>query len=275
MLLWLVTTAALAVTVPAAWAQKTLVNEGGYAALAQSAAKDPNLQDAMAAELTAQVLTLAENHGVSGVREALVQSVATEYTRSPGFPADFAQANRVAHSWLFNDPATLPRDSQGRWQVNLAPMLAGTSFQDLLSKWKIEVPKTLTVSVAVNANVQPGRLHNVARFGPWVSIGVDVLTGIFALLTLAAARRRGKALASLGISALLVGAAGWAAPEIGRRYLDRTLDQTSGNIRTIAEVMVTHAEASLHQWLNLTLAAGGALVVFGVIVTMIGGLRKS
>ncbi len=28
--------------------------------------------------------------------------------------------------------------------------------------------------------------------------------------------------------------------------------------------MVNHAEGSLHQWLNLTLAAGGALVVFGV-----------
>lgn len=38
--------------------------------------------------------------------------------------------------------------------------------------------------------------------------------------------------------------------------------------------MVAQAENSLHQWLNLTLAAGGALVVFGVIVTIIGGLRQ-
>jgi hypothetical protein len=38
--------------------------------------------------------------------------------------------------------------------------------------------------------------------------------------------------------------------------------------------MVAHAEGSLHQWLNLTLAAGGALVVFGVIVTMLGGMRR-
>jgi hypothetical protein len=36
--------------------------------------------------------------------------------------------------------------------------------------------------------------------------------------------------------------------------------------------MVTHAEDSLHQWLNLTLAAGGALVVLGVIVAMLGSL---
>ena len=30
--------------------------------------------------------------------------------------------------------------------------------------------------------------------------------------------------------------------------------------------MVNQAEVSLHQWLNLTLAAGGVLVVFGVVV---------
>jgi hypothetical protein len=73
-----------------------------------------------------------------------------------------------------------------------------------------------------------------------------------------------------------VGAGGWAAVEIGRRYIDDPLGrQTAGNVRTVADVMVAHAEASLHQWLNLTLAAGGALVVFGVILTMIGGLRKS
>jgi hypothetical protein len=43
-----------------------------------------------------------------------------------------------------------------------------------------------------------------------VSIGAAALSGLFALLTLAAARSRGRALASLGVSALLVGAAGWA-----------------------------------------------------------------
>ena len=35
--------------------------------------------------------------------------------------------------------------------------------------------------------------------------------------------------------------------------------------------MVNQAEVSLHQWLNLTLAAGGVLVVFGIVVSMIGG----
>ena len=38
--------------------------------------------------------------------------------------------------------------------------------------------------------------------------------------------------------------------------------------------MVTQAEVSAHQWLNLTLAAGGVLVVLGIIASMLGGLRR-
>jgi hypothetical protein len=107
-----------------------------------------------------------------------------------------------------------------------------------------------------------------------VSVAAAVLTGICALLTLAAARSRGRALAALGVSALLVGAAGWAAIEVARRRMNDALTHAGGDIRRIADVMVGDAEASLHQWLNLTLAVGGALVVFGVFVAMLGSLGK-
>ncbi|HUL99645.1 MAG TPA: hypothetical protein VLU24_09595, partial [Mycobacterium sp.] len=66
----------------------------------------------------------------------------------------------------------------------------------------------------------------------------------------------------------------WAAIEIARRYIDDALTQTTGNIRRVADVMVSHAEGSLHHWLNLTLAAGGAMVVVGVLITMIGAARN-
>ena len=61
--------------------------------------------------------------------------------------------------------------------------------------------------------------------------------------------------------------------EVGRRYIDDALNQTTGDVRTIADVMVSHAEGSLHHWLNVTLAVGGALVVLGVVVAMLGALR--
>ena len=96
-----------------------------------------------------------------------------------------------------------------------------------------------------------------------------------ALLTLAAARRRGKALTSLGVSALLVGAAGWAGIEVGGRYINDALNRTTGDIRRIADVMVGQAEAGLRQWLNLTLAAGAGWWYSACSSRVLGSLVRS
>jgi len=204
----------------------------------------------------------------------LIGGVASAYTASSSFPGQFALANQIVHRWMFTDAV---QDSGGRWVIDLAPMLADTSFQQTLAVFDVEVPQTLTVPVTVSEStgLRPGQLHPVARWGPWVSVGATILTGVLALLTLAAARSRGKALAALGVSALLVGAAGWAAPEVARRYLNDALNHTSGGMRQIADAMLGHAIGSLHQWLNFTLAAGGVLVILGIVVSMLGGLRRS
>ncbi|MCW2686703.1 MAG: hypothetical protein JWR37_1593 [Mycobacterium sp.] len=274
LLLWLVTTVALAVAIPAAWAQKNIVDEDGYVALAASAAKDPQVQGAMASELGSQLAALAGNSGYD-VSGDLLRGAAGAYTASSVFPGQFADANRIAHRWMFTG-AVQQADASGRWEVDLSPMLADSSFQQTLQNFGIKAPSTLQVPLTENVSdaVRPGKLRPLATWGPWVSIGATVLAGIFALLTLAVARAKGKALAALGVSALLVGAGGWAALEVGRRYINDALNQTSGDIRLVADAMVNHAEGSLHQWLNLTLAAGGVLVVFGVIVTMLGSLRS-
>lgn len=272
LVLWLVTTLALAVAVPAAWAQRNVIDENGYSAFAASAAKDPELQQAVAAELTTQVSSLLSQHGYDANTD-LIRGVASAYTASPSFPGQFALANQFAHRWMFADAV---QDSGGGWVIDLAPMLADTSFQQTLAVFNVAVPQTLTVPVTVTeaTGLHPGQLRPAARWGPWVSVGAIVLTGVLALLTLAAARKRGKALAALGVSALLVGAAGWAAPEVARSYLNDALNHTTGGMRQIADAMLGHAIGSLHQWLNLTLVAGVVLVVFGVFVSMLAGLRR-
>jgi hypothetical protein len=276
LLFWLVTTVALAVAVPAMWAQKNVVDVDGYAALAESAADDPRLQEAMAGELTTQATTLISENGYD-VDGDLVRPVASAYTASSSFPAQFAQANRIAHRWMFTDSAPRAEDTDDQWMVDLAPMLADDSLAQTLDNFNIEVPDTLTVPVTVSnvEGLRPGQLKMLSTWGPWVSIGSAIVAGFFALLTLATARSRGKALAALGVSALLVGAGGWAGLELVRRYIDDAVNRTTGDIREVADVMVGHAEDSLHLWLNLTLAAGGVLVVFGIVVAMLGGLRRS
>lgn len=275
LVLWLLTTAALAVAVPASWAQHNVVDRNGYSALATSAAKDQRVQQAMAAELTTQLMKLTANSGFE-INENLLTGAARAYTSSSAFPGQFALANQLVHRWLFTDPVSQP-DASGRWEIDLSPMLSDSSFQQTLADFGVTAPSSLTVPLTANVSdsLRPGKLRDAARWGPWASVGAAVLTAVLALLTLAAARQRGKAIAALGVSALIVGAAGWAAIEVGQRYVNDGLDATTGEIRNLAQAMVEHAIGSLHLWLNLTLAAGGVLVVLGVAASMLGGLRRS
>ncbi|MEE3751314.1 hypothetical protein [Mycobacterium intracellulare] len=275
-LLWLITTLALAVTIPAAWTQLHVVDADGYAAMARGAAADPALQSAMAAELTTRAMALAAERGGGRypVDGSDVHDATSAFTAGPAFPPLFAQANRAAHGWLFGDPGAGGDGNQ--WAVDVALMLRDDSIRPLLNQYNVTVPAKLTVPLTISAPraMREGRLSGLSTWGPWVSVGAAALCGVCALLTLAAARRRGKALSSLGVSALLVGAAGWAGLEVAGRYIDKALNRTTGDIRRVAEVMVGHAEAGLHQWLNVTLLAGAALVGLGMLVAMLGSLWK-
>ncbi|MBW0019762.1 MAG: hypothetical protein JO236_19730 [Mycobacterium sp.] len=271
--LWLASTVALAVAIPAVWLQLNVIGENGYSALAENAARDPALQTAVAAELSTRAMALIAEHsgGRNPVNSAEVHDAAVAFTAGPSFPPLFTQANRAAHRWLFTGAG-----SGDSWVIDVAPMLNDNSIQQMLTRHNVKVPATLTVPLAVSAPrpVRQGQLRTLASWNPWVGMGATVLSGVCGLLLLAAARSRGKALSSLGVSALVVGAAGWAGIEVGNRYVNDALNRTTGDIRQIAEVMVGHAEGSLHLWLNLTLAAGVVLVVLGVILAVLGSLRK-
>lgn len=271
-LMWLVTTALLAVALPAAWAEFNLVDNDGYASLAQRAAADQGLQSAMAAELTTQISALS-----STVDPLVVSQIARGYVAGSAFPGQFAQANRYAHNWLFTDSIRSSVDPQGRWVIDFAPMLADSSFQQTLSSYRVSVPSTMPIPLSerTSAALRPGVLKPIADWGPWLAIVVSSLAAASAVLTLIIAARKGKALAALGVCALLVGGAGWGAIELVRDRADEMLNTMPGNVREVAAVMVGTAERSMHQWLNITLIVGVGLVVIGVVVTLLAGLAKS
>jgi hypothetical protein len=274
LLLWVLTTAALLVAIPAAWAQHNAVDGTGYGQLATSAGKDPNVQSAMAAVLTTQLVQLAGSSGYD-VSPNLLGGAARSYTSSSAFPGQFALANQLVHRWLFTD-AVAQSDASGRWELDLSPMLSDSSFQQTLQEFGVKAPKTLELPLTehVSESLRPGQLRQAVTWGPWVSVGSAILAGVLALLTLATARSRGKALGALGVSALLVGAAGWAGIEVARSRVDDVLNDTNADVRQVATAMVDHAIGSMHMWLNLTLAVGGALVVLGVVFAVAGGMRR-
>jgi hypothetical protein len=231
------------------------------------------LQDAFAAELATKATVLIHEHNPL-VDTAQVHAAAAGYTAGPDFPAQFADVNRAAHDWMFTGANAESKGDQ--LDIDLAGVLKDASFQQLMAAYDMQVPDTVRVPVTVTTpkELRPGELRPLTTWGLWASLGVAVLTGVCALLTLAAARNRARALAGLGVSALLVGAGGWAAIELARRSINDALNNTTGGIRGIVDVMVGQAESSLHDWLDLTLAAGGGLVLLGVLVAGVRSFRK-
>ena len=268
-LLWLLATVLLAAALPAGWAQLNLVDRQGYSALAERAAANRDLQAATANELTKQVGLLGFE-----VDPAAVGRIAAAYTTSSRFPGQFALANGYAHRWLFTDSVGSEVDPQGRWVIDFAPMLADASFAQTLTDYNVTVPSSVPIPLTDNAPslLRPGALASVGHWEPRVSVGLALLTAATALLMLIVTPNRSKALVALGVSALLVGAAGWGAMEFARRYVDAALDNTSGNARPIAEAMVQIVRDSMHQWLTVTLIVGGGLVLVGVIVSLLTSL---
>lgn len=269
--MWFITTVLLVAALPAVWAQQNLVNRAGYTALTQRAAANPDLQSAAAIELTTQVGRLS-----AGADASVVGGIAKLYTAGPTFPGQFAQANAFAHRWLFTDGVDSTLDARGRWVIDFAPMLSDVAFAQTLRDYNIAVPASVPIPLTDDApaGLRPGSLRVIGMWAPWVAWGLVALCAASALLTLMAARSRGRALVGLGVSAVLVGAAGWAAIELAQRPLQTALDNTSGNVRTIADVMVVTAESSMHQWLNVTMIVGGGLVIVGVLVSLLAGLAR-
>lgn len=271
LLCWLITTVLLAVTVPAAWVQYNLVDNDGFAALAQRAAQQPALQAALAGELATQAVRLARERGIP-VDYAQVRGAAAAYTAGPAFPARFTRAMQEIHRSIFT--------GSGEWVVDLAPMLGDSVYQPSATDHGAPEPSapTARLAIPVPESLRAAPLRAPANLVRWVGLGAVLLTSVFALLTLIAARRRGRALTGLGVSALLAGAAGWAGVETSRRFfndaLDETLSSAETTVRKIAGVLVATCVDSLHQWLNWTLAAGGMLVVIGVAVAVLSGLRR-
>ena len=80
----------------------------------------------MASELTTQITDVGRRQRVRRSNTELVRGVAAAYTANSGFPGQFAQANRIAHRWMFTDSVRTSRRSGDRWLVDIAPMLRPT-----------------------------------------------------------------------------------------------------------------------------------------------------
>ena len=166
LLFWLLTTAALAVAVPAMWAQHNVVDEDGYAALARRRPPSDPLQDAMAVRADQPAGLLARQQRLRRQPRSGARCGDGLHAQS-GLPRPVR--DRPTGSCTAGCSPT-PRGSpttSGRWEIDLSPMLADSSFQQTLQDFGISAPSTLEVPLTDNApdSLRPGSAAPAGHVG--------------------------------------------------------------------------------------------------------------
>jgi hypothetical protein len=257
-LAWLVAVVAAVITVPTLWIATHVADEQGYVDFTRPFVDDTELQKALAAQVSDDVGSAT---GLPDAARAAVAQVVAKYAAQladdPGFVDAWEDSQRRTHRLTFDEGAD-------RLTVDVGPV---ASFVVKKASGGLPVPVDVpsTLKVPVYDSPDPAVLERVSDTQGQSTVGL-VVAGAAALLCLVLARRRGLALAGLGVGALLVAgvlrvATGWAVPEV----LDRTPARTPF-AREMRDLLVDRASDSLNGWLLILALVGLAVTVAGLLL---------
>ena len=90
----------------------------------------------MAGELGTQLMKTGRRHRLRRQTRSAAWRGGGLHRAARRSPGSSRTANRIAHRWIFTDSVE-QSDASGRWEIDLSPMLADTSFQQTLQDFGI------------------------------------------------------------------------------------------------------------------------------------------
>ena len=264
----LVAIVAMVVALPALWTHERIVDRAGFVSFIEPMAKDRQIQDLIADELTRQITDQTP------APEILVAPATRKYTQSDLFPPDFADVLGQQHDFLFTEPTTAA-DRANVLELDLTAMVDRVVQRfGLPSSIRVDGPIRIPLGESQRSGLEAGRYattgDQVTRTA-WLALAVAVIAGLLALLL---ARRRGFTLAMLGVGAVVSGAVSWGATGILR---DRALDEFSGtdsSPRQVARIILERAGDDLQHTALITGGVGVAVIAVGVLGSLVFERRR-
>ncbi|GAB17547.1 hypothetical protein GOEFS_035_00790 [Gordonia effusa NBRC 100432] len=254
----LVAIAAIIVALPSLWIKERVIDPEGFSSTAATMAANPQVQSYMADEIVHQV----GNRSNGLVPSAIAKPIASAYTSSPQFRADFVDIAGQEHAWLFNEATP---DQQGKaMELDLTDMVnrvvASTGVQ-------VTIPGPITVPITRGAGdgLEAGRYHHVSQQITRIAYTSVVVAIVAALLALLIARRRGTVLAWLGAGAVVSAAVSWGLATLLAHRAKQEVSATDGGARQVAEITIDGVVDNLTQVALVVGGVGLAVVVVGVI----------
>lgn len=259
----LVAMVAMVVALPALWTTERVVDRSGFVALVEPMARDRQIQDLIADELTRQITDQ------TSAPEIFVAPATRQYTRSDLFPPDFADVLGQQHDFLFTEPTTAAARANVL-ELDLTAMVNRVVQRfGLPSSIRVDSPIRIPLGDSQRGALEAGRY---ARTGEqitraaWTAVAVAVVAGVLALLV---GRRRATVLAMLGAGAVIAGAVSWAGTGVLR---DRALDEFAGtdsSPRQVVRLILDGAADDLRQTALVTGGVGVAVLAVGVLGALI------
>jgi hypothetical protein len=264
----LVAIVAMVVALPALWTHERIVDRQGFVAFVEPMAKDRQIQDLIADELTRQITDQ------TSAPEILIAPATQRYTRSDLFPPDFADVLGQQHDFLFTEPTT-DAERSNVLELDLTDMVNRVVQRfGLPSSIRVDGPIRIPLGESQRNGLEAGRYattgDQISRTG-WLALAVAVIAGLLALVI---ARRRGTTLAMLGVGAVISAAVSWGATGVLR---DRALDEFSGadsSPQQVARIILDRAGDDLQHTALITGGVGVAVIAVGVLASLVFERRR-
>jgi hypothetical protein len=255
------------VTVPLLWVSTHVADEDGYVTFSSQLATDDELQGAF-------VAFLVDEYVQRGVLPESLQEPATSAltvvtrtaTNQPGFVEAWEQTQRDLHQSAF-------QDDSGPLTVSLRP-LATFVTERLGDGLPVALPVPPDLRAEVGTSQDRERLVWVERSRTYSLLGLMILL-VAATASLVAARSRPVALAGLGIGALATAGVLRVVTEIVTPELIDRAETLSPFARSVQQLLVDRAAASLSDWLGWIAIGGAAAVVLGVLGRLVTGRPRA
>lgn len=257
-----------AVSVPAIWADRSVVSPDGFVAMAGPLGEDPQFQKALAAATAKAATSQLDTAPIlQELIRPIIQGTAENLASDPGFPAAWAETLRRSNELTVVDPAANANDT-GALNLDVAPLLQlvikkvgagiGQDFQ---------APQQVLVSLG-----SPNQRTAIVKFSEVSSLGIWLAGGALIALALALllARRRSTTVALVGLGLAAI-AGVW---KLGLELLAGNILSTAGG-NAVADMFkqqyVSAASASFNGWIMVTLVVAAGLILIGLISRAVAG----
>lgn len=260
-----------AVTGPAIWAERNIVDEAGFVKLAGPLGANTEFQNGLAAVVATQTGAQIDIPApLQNIAAGLINSAARSLSSNPEYASAWTETLRRSHALTFEAAGNASVD--GDLRLDIAPMI-GMVADKVSSDIGVKLPTPPQVLISVEQSTVAKVLPLVTTLGAWSGWMAFIAVDLFVLGVIVARRRTlTVVLAGLGLAGV---ALAWV---LGRDWVVGIFESMSGDTDMAKQFGIQLGQLAQASWqwgITATFVLAGVLVAAGVVARIVGRTRTT